>query len=97
MNRQRLLRLSLTKPLGEKGAAEQEGVEPLAILPKKEDNTFNPIAKAAENYKKDHPLTEDEIRSSDVDDIAKDMAVDHLNGEVTDDCIVPFMRASMER
>lgn len=77
--------LGLTKPLGEKGAAEQEGVEPLAILPKKEDNTFNPIAKAAENYKKDHPLTEDEIRSSDVDDIAKDMAVDHLNGEVTDD------------
>lgn len=77
--------LGLTKPLGEKGAAEQEGVEPLAILPKKEDNTFNPIAKAAENYKKDHPLTEDEIRSSDVDDIAKDMAVDYLNGEVTDD------------
>lgn len=77
--------LGLTKPLGEKGAAEQEGVEPLAILPKKEDNTFNPIAKAAENYKKDHPLTEGEIRSSDVDDIAKDMAVDYLNGEVTDD------------
>lgn len=77
--------LGLTKPLGEKGAAEQEGVEPLAILPKKEDNTFNPIAKAAENYKKDHPLTEDEIRSSDVEDIAKDMAVDYLNGEVTDD------------
>ena len=77
--------LGLPKPLGEKGAAEQEGVEPLAILPKKEDNTFNPIVKAAENYKKDHPLTEGEIRSSDVDDIAKDMAVDYLNGEVTDD------------
>ena len=41
--------------------------------------------KAAENYKKDHPLTEEEIRSSDVDGIAKDMAVDYLNGEVTDD------------
>ena len=77
--------LGLTKPLGEKGAAEQEGVEPLAILPKKEENTLNPIVKAAENYKKDHPLTEGEIRSSDVDDIAKDMAVDYLNGEVTDD------------
>ncbi|WP_337628114.1 strawberry notch C-terminal domain-containing protein, partial [Prevotella sp.] len=77
--------LGLPKPLGEKGASAQEGEEPLAILPKKEDNTFNPIAKAAENYKKDHPLTEDEIRSSDVDDIAKDMAVDYLNGEVTDD------------
>lgn len=77
--------LGLTEPLGEKGAAEPVGVEPLAILPKKEDNTFNPIVKAAENYKKDHPLTEGEIRSSDVDDIAKDMAVDYLNGEVTDD------------
>ena len=59
--------------------------EALAILPKKEENTLNPIVKAAENYKKDHPLTEGEIRSSDVDDIAKDMAVDYLNGEVTDD------------
>ena len=77
--------LGLTEPLGEKGAAEPVGVEPLAILPKKEDNTFNPIVKAAENYKKDHPLTEEEIRSSDVDGIAKDMAVDYLNGEVTDD------------
>ena len=85
--------LGLPKPLGEKGAAEPldesasapVGEEPLAILPKKEENTFNPIVKAAENYKKDHPLTEGEIRSSDVDDIAKDMAVDYLNGEVTDD------------
>ena len=77
--------LGLPKPLGEKGASAQEGEEPLAILPKKEDNTFNPIVKAAENYKKDHPLTEEEIRNSDVDDIAKDMAVDYLNGEVTDD------------
>lgn len=67
--------LGLPKPLGEKGASAQEGEEPLAILPKKEDNTFNPIVKAAENYKKDHPLTEEEIRNSEVDDIAKDMAV----------------------
>ncbi len=59
--------------------------EALAILPKKEEKTFDPIGKAAENYKKDHPLTEGEIRGSDVDDIAKDMAVDYLNGEVTDD------------
>lgn len=59
--------------------------EALAILPKKEEKTFDPIGKAAENYKKDHPLTDEEIRSSDVDDIAKDMAVDYLNGEVTDD------------
>ena len=71
--------LSLTEPTTPKGD------EPLSILPKKEENTLNPIVKAAENYKKDHPLTEVEIRSSDVDDIAKDMAVDYLNGEVTDD------------
>ncbi len=62
-----------------------KGENPLSILPKKEENTLNPIVKAAENYKKDHPLTEGEIRNSDVDDIAKDMAVDYLNGEVTDD------------
>lgn len=67
--------LSLTEPVSEE----------VAILPKKEENTLNPIVKAAENYKKDHPLTEGEIRSSDVDGIAKDMAVDYLNGEVTDD------------
>ena len=69
------------EPVDDKPLSE----EPLSILPKKEENTLNPIVKAAENYKKDHPLTEGEIRSSDVDDIAKDMAVDYLNGEVTDD------------
>ncbi len=68
-----------------KDATAPRGEEPLAILPKKEEKAFDPIGKAAENYKKDHPLTEGEIRSSDVDDIAKDMAVDYLNGEVTDD------------
>lgn len=73
--------LGLTEP----AKPGKGGEEPLSILPKKEDNTLNPIVKAAENYKKDHPLTEGEIRSSDVDDIAKDMAVDYLNGEVTDD------------
>lgn len=67
--------LSLTEPVSEE----------VAILPKKEENTLNPIVKAAENYKKDHPLTEGEIRNSDVEDIAKDMAMDYLNGEVTDD------------
>ena len=68
-----------------KDATAPKGEEPLAILPKKEEKAFDPIGKAAENYKKDHPLTEGEIRGSDVDDIAKDMAVDYLNGEVTDD------------
>ena len=82
--------LGLTKPVDKGGNETLQGLtepkgEEVAILPKKEDNTLNPIVKAAENYKKDHPLTEGEIRSSDVDDIAKDMAVDYLNGEVTDD------------
>lgn len=66
-------------------SAKDSGEDQLSILPKKEEKAFDPIGKAAENYKKDHPLTEGEIRSSDVDDIAKDMAVDYLNGEVTDD------------
>ena len=76
----------IVTPKGDiKDATAPKGEEPLAILPKKEEKAFDPIGKAAENYKKDHPLTEGEIRSSDVDDIAKDMAVDYLNGEVTDD------------
>ena len=66
-------------------SAKDSGEDQLSILPKKEEKAFDPIGKAAENYKKDHPLTEGEIRSSDVDDIAKDMAMDYLNGEVTDD------------
>ena len=82
--------LSLSEPVDKGGNETLQGLtelkgEEVAILPKKEENTLNPIVKAAENYKKDHPLTEGEIRSSDVDDIAKDMAVDYLNGEVTDD------------
>ena len=73
------------KEKSEESDTKPKGEESLSILPKKEEKAFDPIGKAAENYKKDHPLTEGEIRSSDVDDIAKDMAVDYLNGEVTDD------------
>lgn len=51
----------------------------------KEQKPTNPIEKAAEDYKKEHPLTEEEIMKSDVDDLSKDMALDYLNGEVTDD------------
>lgn len=60
---------------------------PLPILPKEEklDPTFDPIAAAAAEFKKEHPLTEDEIMKADVDDLSKDMALDYLNGEVTDD------------
>ena len=60
---------------------------PLPLLPKEEnlDPTFDPIAAAAAEFKKEHPLTEEEIMKSDVDDLSKDMALDYLNGEVTDD------------
>lgn len=60
---------------------------PLSLLPKEEntDPTFDPIAAAAKEFKKEHPLTEEEIKKSDVDDLSKDMALDYLNGEVTDD------------
>lgn len=60
---------------------------PLSLLPKEEnpDPTFNPIEAAAQEFKKEHPLTEEEIMKSDVDGLSKDMALDYLNGEVTDD------------
>lgn len=59
----------------------------LPLLPKEEkpDPTFDPIAAAAKEFKKEHPLTEEEIMKADVDDLSKDMALDYLNGEVTDD------------
>lgn len=61
--------------------------KPLPLLPNEEnpDPTFDPIAAAAQEFKKEHPLTEDEIKKADVDDLSKDMALDYLNGEVTDD------------
>lgn len=60
---------------------------PLPLLPKKEnpEPQFNPIDAAAAEFKKEHPLTEEEIMKADVDDLSKDMALDYLNGEVTDD------------
>lgn len=64
---------------------DEEG--PLPLLPKEEnpDPQFNPIEAAAAEFKKEHPLTEDEIMKANVDDLSKDMALDYLNGEVTDD------------
>ena len=61
--------------------------KPLPLLPKEEnpDPQFNPIEAAAQEFKKEHPLTEEEIMKADVDDLSKDMALDYLNGEVTDD------------
>lgn len=59
----------------------------LPLLPKEEKPVpqFNPIEAAAAEFKKEHPLTEDDIMKADVDDLSKDMALDYLNGEVTDD------------
>jgi hypothetical protein len=61
--------------------------KPLPLFPKEEkpDPQFNPIEAAAAEFRKEHPLTEDEIMKADVDDLSKDMALDYLNGEVTDD------------
>ncbi len=63
----------------------EEGSLPLLPKEEKPDPTFDPIAAAAAEFKKEHPLTEDEIMKADVDDLSKDMALDYLNGEVTDD------------
>ena len=64
---------------------EPEGGLPLLPKEEKPDATFDPIAAAAQEFKKEHPLTEEEIMKADVDDVVKDMALDYLNGEVTDD------------
>ena len=67
--------------------AYKEAEGSLPLLPREEnpDPQFNPIEAAAAEFKKEHPLTEEEIMKSDVDDLSKDMALDYLNGEVTDD------------
>lgn len=64
---------------------KEEGSIPLLPKEEKPDPTFDPIASAAAEFKKEHPLTEEEIMKADVDDLSKDMALDYLNGEVTDD------------
>lgn len=75
---------------GNGGQSSENGrgeVGTLPLLPKEEkpDPTFAPIAAAAAEFKKDHPLTEEEIMKADVDDVVKGMALDYLNGDVTDD------------
>lgn len=57
---------------------------PLPLLPKEEkpDPQFNPIEAAATEFKKEHPLTEEEIMGvKDLDDESKYTAIDYLNGE----------------
>lgn len=56
----------------------------LPLLPKEEnpDPQFNPIEAAAAEFKKEHPLTEEEIMGvKDLDDESKYTAIDYLNGE----------------
>lgn len=67
------------------GETSDEGGLPLLPKEEKPDPTFNPIEAAAAEFKKEHPLTEEEIMKADVDDVVKDMALDYLNGDVTDD------------
>ena len=67
------------------GETSDEGGLPLLPKEEKSDPTFNPIEAAAAEFKKEHPLTEEEIMKADVDDLSKDIALDYLNGEVTDD------------
>lgn len=67
------------------GKTSKEGGLPLLPKEEKPDPTFDPIAAAAQEFKKEHPLTEEEIVKADVDDLSKDIALDYLNGEVTDD------------
>ena len=67
------------------GETSDEGGLPLLPKEEKSDPTLNPIEAAAAEFKKEHPLTEEEIMKADVDDLSKDMALDYLNGEVTDD------------
>lgn len=67
------------------GDTSDEGGLPLLPNEEKPDPKFDPIAAAAAEFKKEHPLTEEEIMKADVDDVVKDMALDYLNGDVTDD------------
>ena len=67
------------------GETSDEGGLPLLPKEEKPDPQYNPIEAAAAEFKKEHPLTEEEIMKADVDDLSKDMALDYLNGEVTDD------------
>lgn len=72
---------------GNGGQSSENGrgeVSTLPLLPKEEkpDPTFDPIEAAAAEFKKEHPLTEEEIMGvKDLDDEAKYTAIDYLNGE----------------
>ena len=56
----------------------------MPLLPKNEkiDPETDPVAAAAEDFKKEHPMTEEQIMAvEEMDDEAKYTAIDYLNGE----------------
>ena len=80
---------------------------PMPLLPKEEkpDLKFNPIEAAAEDYKKEHPLSEDEILNTTAfDDLSEDQkqycidaALDYLNGEDTSAIAEAYYRNAYEK
>ena len=81
--------------------------ELMPLLPKEEkpDPKFNPIEAAAEDYKKEHPLSEDEILNTTAfDDLPEDQkqycidaALDYLNGEDTSSIAEAYYRNAYEK
>ena len=78
--------------------------KPLPVMPKPVEPT-NPIEKAAEDYKKEHPLTEEELLNTtafdDLPDDQKqyciDAALDYLNGEDNSAIAEAYYRNAYEK
>ena len=89
---------------GEIKGKEEAKEEPVPIMPKPVDPS-NPIEKAAEDYKKEHPMTEEEIMNTtafdDLPDDHKqyciDAALDYLNGEDTSAISEAYYRNAYEK
>ena len=78
--------------------------KPLPVMPKPVEPT-NPIEKAAEDYKKEHPLTEEELLNTTAfDDLPEDQkqycidaALDYLNGEDNSAIAEAYYRNAYEK
>jgi len=89
---------------GEIKGKEEAKEEPVPIMPKPVDPS-NPIEKAAEDYKKEHPLSEDEILNTtafdglpeDQKQYCIDAALDYLNGEDTSAISEAYYRNAYEK
>ena len=85
----------------------KKGKKSIPLMPKtaKPDPKFNPIEAAAEDYKKEHPMTEEEIRNSaafdglpeDQKQYCIDAAIDYLNGEDTSSISEAYYRNAYEK